>query len=39
MAVLASIGDVIVIIDVLSFSASVDVAVTQEALIFPFGSC
>src|SRR5919205_362863 len=36
VAVLAPISDVIIIIDVLRFSTSVDVAVTQGAVVFPY---
>jgi 2-phosphosulfolactate phosphatase len=36
IAALAPISDVIIIIDVLRFSTSVDVAVTQGAMVFPY---
>jgi len=36
IAALAPISEVIIIIDVLSFSTSVDVAVTQGAMVFPY---
>lgn len=36
IAVLAPISDVIIIIDVLSFCTSVDVAVSQGAMVFPY---
>jgi 2-phosphosulfolactate phosphatase len=36
IAALAPISDVVILIDVLSFSTSVDIAVTQGALVFPY---
>ncbi len=38
VAQLAKISDIAIVVDVLSFSTAVDIAVSNGALVFPYGS-